>query len=160
MIAFSDYVRTVIWLIYKYLITLTVIKSGLYDRVYLSLDWKSKDLVRTVEDRVTQMKAEVKAARQKRVKRHSKYSSNPAGESSPGSSGAGVADSSKSSGSRLRPRSLRFVGRGGCPEDLPHVIRMEALSPDDPTTAASTAPPTSARNPVTHATSAPGLLQP
>lgn len=138
-----------------------MIKSGLYDRVYLSLDWKSKDLVRTVEDRVTEMKAEVKAARQKRVKRHGKYSSNPADEGSPGSSGAGVADSSKSSGSRFRPRSLRFIGRRGGDEDHPHVIRMDALSPDGPTSAAaSTAPPTSARNPVTHATSAPGLLQP
>lgn len=121
VIAFSDYVRTVIWLLYKYLITVTVIKSGLYDRVYLSLDWKSRDLVRKVEDRVTKMKAEVKAARQKRVKAHSRHL-DPAGEGSPGgddtrdggsgsgaaarlnSTATGAADGSAASGTRLRAR--------------------------------------------------------
>ncbi|KAG6354862.1 hypothetical protein INS49_003943 [Diaporthe citri] len=177
VIAFSDYVRTVIWLIYKYLTTLTVIKSGLYDRVYLSLDWKSKDLVRNVEDRVAQMKADVKEARQKRVKKHNRYSSSPGDEGSLRSdardegSGSGTtggsnhntataADGSSSSGSRLRPRSLRLGGRRAGDEDRPHVIHMGALSPANPTSAASTVPPTPARNPVAHATSAPGLLEP
>lgn len=183
VIAFSDSVRTVIWLIYKYLITLTAIKSGAYDRVYLNLDWKSKDMVRKVEDRVAQMKAEVKAARQKRVKKHSKwYSPDHADEGSSSGSGgdgdttednqspgadarlnstaAGAADRSASSGSRFRPRSLRLARSHGGDEDPPHVIRMDALSPAHPTSAASTVPPTSARSPVVHAVSAPGLLQP
>ncbi|KAK7701690.1 hypothetical protein SLS64_010138 [Diaporthe eres] len=177
VIAFSDYVRTVIWLIYKYLVTFTVIKSGLYDRVYLSLDWKSKDLVRNVEDRVAQMKADVKQARQKRVSRHNRYSSSPADKGSlgsiarDGSSGseatsgpnhdtAGAADSSASSGSRFRPRSLRLGVRREADEDQPHVIDMGAPSPANPTSSASTVPSTPARNPVVHATSAPGLLEP
>lgn len=165
VIAFSDYVRTVIWLIYKYFITLTVIKSGLYDRVYLSLNWKSKDLVRNVEDRVAQMKADVKKARQRRVQRHNKYSSNPADGSSgseatgrPNRNNASAADSSASSRSRFRPRSLRLGGRRAGDEEQHHVIHMGAPSPANPTSAASTVPPTPARNPVAHATSAPGLL--
>ncbi|KAL2284203.1 hypothetical protein FJTKL_09172 [Diaporthe vaccinii] len=177
VIAFSDYVRTVIWLIYKYLITLTVIKSGLYDKVYLSLDWKGKDLVRNIEDRVAQMKADVKQARQKRVSRHNRYSSSPADKGSlgsiarDGSSGceatsgpnhdtASAADSSASSGSRFRPRSLRLGVRREGDEDRPHVIHMGAPSPANPNSSASTVPPTPARNPVVHATSAPGQLEP
>lgn len=94
MIAFSDYVRTVIWLIYKYLVTVTVIKSGLYDRVYLSLDWKSRDLVSKVEERVTKMKADVKAARQRRIKAQNRHS-DAADEASQGS------ESTDGSGARL-----------------------------------------------------------
>lgn len=99
VIAFSDYVRTVIWLIYKYLVTVTVIKSGLYDRVYLSLDWKSRDLVSKVEERVTKMKADVKAARQRRIKAQNRHS-DAADEASQGS------ESTDGSGARLNSTAV------------------------------------------------------
>ncbi|KAK2608226.1 hypothetical protein N8I77_006850 [Diaporthe amygdali] len=175
VIAFSDYVRTVIWLIYKYLITLTIIKSGLYDRVYLSLDWKSRDLVRKVEDKVTKMKSEVKAARQKRMKKHTKFSNPVEEESLSGSdtkdagagssSGAsarphantvGAADKPAGLGSRRRRGSLWLSTRESDDENQHHVIRMDEIRAVNPTSAASTVQPSSARHPpVVHAVSQP-----
>lgn len=108
MIAFSDYVRTVIWLIYKYLVTLTVIKSGLYDRVYLSLDWKSRDLVSKVEERVTKMKADVKAARQRRIKAQNKHS-DAADEASQGS------EATDGSGARLNSTAVDAADGSAAP---------------------------------------------
>lgn len=174
MIAFSDYVRTIIWLIYKYLVTLTVIKSGLYDHVYLSLDWKSKDLVRKFEDSVTQMKADVKKARQKRMAKHNQYSETTEEGPSSGSetrdsgsgSGSGVRArlrgntvGATSSGSRFRPQSLKLGTTESGGEDGHHVIHMHDLGAANPTSAASTVPPTSARHPVVHAISAPDQLK-
>lgn len=144
MIAFSDYVRTIIWLIYKYLITITVIKSGLYDRVYLHFDWKSRDLVRKVEDRVTKMKAEVKAARQRRTRAHKKspdtVDKDPhGGDRGDGGSGSGTAaarlgsaaphgadaGASATSGPRLRTRPSQPDAEG--PDH--HVVQISDFAP-------------------------------
>lgn len=65
--AYSSFVRTLCWLAYRYLITLMLVKTPAYDRLYLSMDWKSAELTRKVEDEVQSMKARVKKAKQKRT---------------------------------------------------------------------------------------------
>lgn len=162
VIAFSNSVRTGIWLIYKYLITLTVIKSGLYDRVYLKLDWKSRDMVRKLEDCVTQMKMEVKAARQKRMKARSKHfnamegncSRSDTRETGSGSGAEaqqnnithGVDGSPSASSSRLRPRPSRPVAESTEDKDQTHVIQMDVLVRANPTSVTSTVSPALTRN--------------
>lgn len=42
-------------------------KTSLYDRIYLSLDWKSATLTRKVEEKVRDMKLLVKKNKQKRT---------------------------------------------------------------------------------------------
>lgn len=59
--------RTLIWLAYRYLIISTLVKTSLYDRIYLSLDWKSASLTRKVEEKVRDMKLRVKKNKQKRT---------------------------------------------------------------------------------------------
>lgn len=58
--AYSGFVRTLVWLAYRYLIIFTLVKTSLYDRIYLSLDWKSASLTRKVEEKVRDMKLLVK----------------------------------------------------------------------------------------------------
>lgn len=65
--AYSGFVRTLVWLAYRYLVIFTLVKTSLYDRIYLSLDWKSASLSRKVEEKVRDMKLLVKKNKQKRT---------------------------------------------------------------------------------------------
>ncbi|ROV91209.1 hypothetical protein VMCG_09371 [Cytospora schulzeri] len=65
--AYSAFVRNLFWLAYRYLVTLVVVKTPLYDRLYLSLDWKSATLTRKVDNEIKEMKAKVKKAKQTRT---------------------------------------------------------------------------------------------
>lgn len=93
VIAFSDFVRRSTWIIYKYLFTLTTIKLGVYDKVYLGLDSKTRSLVRSMEFRITKLKEDIMAARQRRE---------DSGEVVPG---PGADNRASVSSSRYRPRS-------------------------------------------------------
>ncbi|KAL2287854.1 hypothetical protein FJTKL_04659 [Diaporthe vaccinii] len=65
--AYSGFVRTLVWLAYRYLIIFTLVKTSPYDRIYLSLDWKSASLTRKVEEKVRDMKLLVKKNKKKRT---------------------------------------------------------------------------------------------
>lgn len=65
--AYSSFVRTLVWLAYRYLITLLLVKTPAYDRIYLSLDWKSASLTRKVEQKVTGMKLLAKKNKRQRI---------------------------------------------------------------------------------------------
>lgn len=79
--------------------------------MYLSLDWKSRDLVSKVEERVTKMKAEVKAARQKRIKAQSRHS-DAADEASQESEST---DGGSGSGARLNSTAVDVVDGSAAP---------------------------------------------
>lgn len=65
--AYSGFVRTIVWLTYRYLVIFTLVKTSLYDRIYLSLYWESASLTRKVEEKVRDMKLLVKKNKQKRT---------------------------------------------------------------------------------------------
>lgn len=65
--AYSNFVRTLVWVPYRYLIILTLVKTRLYDWVYLTLNWRSNSLTRKVETEVRDMKLLVQKNKRKRV---------------------------------------------------------------------------------------------
>lgn len=65
--AYSNFVRTLFWLAYRYLVTLVLVKTPAYDRFYLSLDWKSAALTSKVEKEVKRLKAKAKKTKQTRM---------------------------------------------------------------------------------------------
>ncbi|CAN8104755.1 unnamed protein product [Discula destructiva] len=65
--AYSNFVRTLAWLAYRYLITLMLVQTRLYDWVYLSLDWGSASLTRRTEEKLRDMKLLVKKKKRKRM---------------------------------------------------------------------------------------------
>lgn len=67
VLAYSGFVRTLVWLAYRYLVTFMVVKTPIYDRVYLSLDWGSTSLTRKVEEKVRDMKLLAKRNKRKRI---------------------------------------------------------------------------------------------
>lgn len=94
--------------------------------MYLSLDWKSRDLVSKVEERVTKMKAEVKAARQKRIKAQNKHS-DAVDEASQGSE---FNDGGSSSGARLHNTAVDAADGSAAPVAL-HRSRPPEQGADD-----------------------------
>lgn len=70
--AYSNFVRTLAWLAYRYLVTLMLVKTPIYDRIYLTLDWRSTSLTRKVEDKIREMKLLVKKDKHKRIRQEIK----------------------------------------------------------------------------------------
>lgn len=122
-------------------------------------------MVRKLEDRVTQMKTEVKAARQKRMKARSKHfnameedssrsdnreiGSGSGGDAQQSNITHGVDGSPSVSSSGLRPRPLRPVVEGTEDEDETYAIQMDSLPASD----ASMVSPALTRNSNAHVSS-------
>ncbi|ROV96110.1 hypothetical protein VSDG_05016 [Cytospora chrysosperma] len=67
--AYSSFVRNLCWLAYRYLVTLLLVKTPAYDRIYLSLDWRSASMTRKVDKEIRDMKLLVKKEKQRRTNR-------------------------------------------------------------------------------------------
>ncbi|KAK4449050.1 hypothetical protein QBC34DRAFT_438485 [Podospora aff. communis PSN243] len=90
--AFFGYLRAFIWSTYTYMITLFVVKTGLYG---LWLDYRGKyfrsaTLMRTTTEKVHLLKEDVRKAKRRKSKKTSQEK--PAGDGGDGAGGTGVAE--------------------------------------------------------------------
>lgn len=65
--AYSPFVRALIWLPYRYLIIFVVTRAWLYEKVYLSHDWRTASFRKKVEMKVRKLKADVKVKKREGI---------------------------------------------------------------------------------------------
>lgn len=69
VVAYSGFVRNLFWLAYRYLMTLMVVKTPAYGRIYLGLDWRSDSMTKKVDLGIRDMKLAVKKENQRRIEK-------------------------------------------------------------------------------------------
>lgn len=67
VVAYSDLIRNLFWLAYRYLITLVLVKTPVYNRVYLNMNGRSAAMTRKIDDQIRKIKLDAKKEKQKRT---------------------------------------------------------------------------------------------
>lgn len=65
--AFSNFIRSLVYLVYRFLITMFVVRSRAYEKMYVGLNSGVEAMVWMVEAKAAAMKADVKKAKQRRT---------------------------------------------------------------------------------------------